>query len=827
MTRILILAGLALAQTTHAAGVATPIEGLALWLDASDSAAVHVENGRVNKWDNKAPAARNALSSSGEQRPKYIAAVKDNMRPAVRFDGVDDVVRDTAFRASADTWTLIVVAAPVAPCRGGALCSARSTDGHDYDPGFTVDQYESAKQFDSLSVEGAGRIGGQKNQLRVGHAFGGMHVVTVAREEKTIRVFVDGEEQAPRPVNPARTLLDEVRVGARYYAGQERNYFHGDIAEVLLYKRVLTDAERASIESSRKISPEEQKAREEHAMLEAQERLKNRMIAPRVTAVWPSVAAFLAAQGKQDVRNAALHVDIKEAISLGVTHLNSLFDRDKDGEPFFYANREADGTGKMHHSVNIGIPHVVGRCLLGGMEGELAAGVPFPPEGLAILERYLRSSFDNPDHLNSYYDPARDGKRFIEFHNMREGLYGLWALAAGRNSAWAKDTAHAMLETLNRLTDEQGRWSTEKAKALGMAGRCEGFASSNSTRLVDPLLAYYRLTQDPLAIKLAGLYAKDGLKTLFTEDGHFAPMDRSSGHVHSITSSLSGITAYAIFTHDAAMLDACRKIMDVGVPGYHTSWGWGDEVFPEHPADVQSRGEINQTGDVVRTALLLGDAGYPQYYDVADRFLRGMLLPTQHRPDEMAKYLKNKPNPADDSEKNVLERSVGGYAMQLPNDRMQAGDWPLTTLDITSGAVHALSECYRSRVTSSDGVTYRMNLLFDFENSDLKIVSGLPWTGRVEIETKAAGKTVLVRLPGCVDAKTLTRKENAAAAPAEIEDGCVKLANLPAGAKVTLSFDLPFKIEKETVDNIEYTTTWIGNQVIEIQPRGGVSPLPF
>jgi hypothetical protein len=30
-----------------------------------------------------------------------------------------------------------------------------------------------------------------------------------------------------------------------------------------------------------------------------------------------------------------------------------------------------------------------------------------------------------------------------------------------------------------------------------------------------------------------------------------------------------------------------------------------------------------------------------------------------------------------------------------------------------------------------------------------------------------------------------------------------------------------------TVDGTAYTTTWVGNQIINIQPRGSVSPLPF
>ena len=50
---------------------------------------------------------------------------------------------------------------------------------------------------------------------------------------------------------------------------------------------------------------------------------------------------------------------------------------------------------------------------------------------------------------------------------------------------------------------------------------------------------------------------------------------------------------------------------------------------------------------------------------------------------------------------------------------------------------------------------------------------------------------------------------------------------LQAGETGAVTFPLPVKIERETVDGVEYTTTWVGNQLIQILPRGTVSPLPF
>jgi hypothetical protein len=803
-----------------------PEAGLLIWLDAADSSTLELQNGAVARWTSKAGNADVVFSSPESQRPTLRKSGKQ--RPAIVFDGIDDVLRCVQLDCQTTTWSLVAVVAPLPPIRGGGICSATPPNGHDYDPGLTVDLFGARGLFDQISVEGAGRIGGQADQLSSEFRPGGMHVVIVLRDEGQIRLFVDGKMEGDRPVSPAVTTFREFRVGARFFAGEEREYFCGEVATVLFYGRTLGDEERQTIESSLCVREAERNAGEQRAEQIEELRRRNRMVAPRVLRSWPNVDRFLQEQKPGlDLDAAPVRTNIRTAIGLSMTHLNSLFDADRDNEPYFYVNCQSDGTGKMYHSVNIGIPHVVGRCLLGTMMGEMATGIPSPQRGLEIHEQYLRRSFANSDHLNSYVDPAQNDKRCIEFHNMREGLYGLWALAAGRDSRWARDTAHQMLETLDRLTTEKGEWSKELADQIGMGDRSYGLAVANSARMVDALLAYHAVTEDPLAMKLAGLYARSGLETLFTPDGHFAAIEKSSGHVHSITSSLSGMTAYAIVADDATMLKRCRRIMDVGVPEYFSSWGWGDEVFPDHPADVVSRGEINQTGDVVRTALLLGSVGLPEYYELAERYLRSMLLPTQHRLAELRLFLDNAQVPEDDSEYRAVERSVGGYAMQLPNDRMRTGDWPVSTLDITSGAVHAMSECYLHRVRCDEDI-FTVNLLFDYRDRHITIDSHLPFCGRIDFVARTDVNKLRCRIPGWVDRSTLqvhcAERVRVSGVDASSH---VELSGLQAGDRGAITFDVPVKVERENVDGVTYTTTWIGNQIIEIQPRGSVSPLPF
>ncbi len=801
--------------------------GPILHLDASDRSTLTLAVGRVSAW-RSTTAGGPTLTADGPSRPEYVPA-SGGSPASVRFDGRATALRALGFGRKASVWTLAVVAAAGTDVRGGGLVSACNRNGHDYDPGFTVDLFYSRRGLNEVSVEGAGRMAGQLNQMKGGRPAGGLHVIIVERAADQIRLRVDGVPQTPRPASPAVTIMDELRIGARYFAGAEREYLNGRIARVALYDRLLTQDEISRIEARWAVPATVRQADEERAMEQVQERMANRMRAPVTLQTWPDLETYAATPAGKAVlaaaRKAPVRADLQEAIALAGMHLNSLFNRDRGDEPYFYANHKADNTGVMLHSVVIGIPHVVGRCLLGSMMAERLAGTPFPPAGLATLERYLRSSFDNEDHLNSYYDPEKGNRRLVEFHNMREGLYGLVMLVQDRKSDWAREKAGLMLRTLDAVTDEKGEWSVELLRKRGMADRCSGISVMNASRMVDPLLACHRATGDPLALKLAGLYARASLRTGFEPDGRFAPMDRSSGHVHSITSSLSGITEYALLTGDQAMLATCVRILEKGAPEYFSSWGWGDEVTPEHPADEPSRGEMNQTGDIIRTCLTLGAAGQTNRYEPAERYLRSMVLPTQHREAEMRGYLHDAPKPASDAERNVLQRTVGGWAMQLPNDRMKEGDWPLSTLDITSGTLHAMAEC-AAHILTDDGATLSLNLHLSADTPLGLVRSELPLEGRITFVARL-DRTVRVRIPQWVDAKRLVVRVNREAVTPMLKAGYAEIGRLRPGDQAEVVFPIPVRMERERVDHVTYRTVWAGSQVLSITPRGKVSPLPW
>lgn len=580
------------------------------------------------------------------------------------------------------------------------------------------------------------------------------------------------------------------------------------------------------------------------------------VLPPTVLRQWSSDEQIGDAVDRQCVERArqyAFRRDLREAARLGVLSLAEHQNWDRCRRPplsdpnnrettsrvpgsfpemYWSADCLADGTGRFgpearKHALDTGVAHVLGRSLWAMLRAEEVMGDPAPAEALAVLREYLRAAYDNPDHLAAFFNPDDGYRRAYILHDQREGLLGLLALLRVRHDAWAAEEFPQVVAALEKCTDEQGHLSPEVAKANGLQAPILGAGNDATTcgRYVEPLVEYYQFTHDTRALQLAERYALATLATTFDADGHFREESSSGGHIHSITSSLCGIVRYALVAENRPLLDQARRVLDVGVPEYASSWGWVDELMPKHEVNEIGRGEVNQVGDVIRCGLLLGEAGYPEYYELAERFLRSTLLPVQHRAEELGRFMKPVASPQADWQRDVPARVVGGYAMFLPNDRMRPGVWPLTSQDIISGGVHGLCEAWCHRVTATPEAI-RVNLLLDCEGPELSVTSSLPLVGRLRLQAKSV-KPVLVRVPGWVDASAMRLTVEGKPRPATVADGYVRIEMGRSGAEALLEFPLPCKVQQEMVDGTQYTSTWLGSQVIEILPRGTVSPLPF
>ena len=235
-------------------------DGLTVWLDASrvnaarkDSRNEELKTGDVlEAWIDGAGASRQFEPLNEKSRPKFIQLASGSL---LRFDGEDDHFRLLGTGRSLRAATIFIVAAPHSSSgnfRG--LFAANAADRRDYESGLCIDLGPGPSlKFDQVNVEGPG-FGGASDLIATSSDLGTLHTLETAIDDdaKQVRLIVDGKPEGTRTFAPEEFSIDQLTIGARFYtngpgAQEVRGPFHGDIAEVLVYDRVLSEAEAKSV----------------------------------------------------------------------------------------------------------------------------------------------------------------------------------------------------------------------------------------------------------------------------------------------------------------------------------------------------------------------------------------------------------------------------------------------------------------------------------------------------------------------------------------------------------------------------------------------------
>ena len=235
--------GCAPAQGVSAAApafVPTDISGLALWLDASDettlftdagTTAVTADGDAVYQWNDKSGNARHVSQTTAGNRPLYKTGVL-NSKSVLRFDGTNDKLSVASYDSGA-SWTRFVV---VNGTTGYGYQLATPIESYIYVPGgahFSATGVSGESQFDvTVSLTGAWKI--------LSHRCDGTHAGHISRNNGTD--LTRGTVYASsNPGNPASATLN---IGGGGFAP-----LAGDIAEVIFYDSVLSEANITSVES--------------------------------------------------------------------------------------------------------------------------------------------------------------------------------------------------------------------------------------------------------------------------------------------------------------------------------------------------------------------------------------------------------------------------------------------------------------------------------------------------------------------------------------------------------------------------------------------------
>ncbi len=473
-------------------------------------------------------------------------------------------------------------------------------------------------------------------------------------------------------------------------------------------------------------------------------------------------------------------IDVIDAIRLGCRTMSSVFDADDNGIPFFQSRAWPEAYLAFRPGVTEG--HVPGRHLNALLNAEDAAGIEIAPEAVAGHEKAAYFSFSH-----AFCQPLDraviDGPLKLHTpHNLREGMHALYALARYRNSERAREFAERAIHTVFEYWTPVQRWDIDRITAEhGLEVKDQTFIISEA-RAIGPLVKYFRATEYGPALELATVLKNKAIDEFFLADGDYRH-ETFGGHTHSTTCVMSSLAQLAELTHDAPLMERVRAFYDRGLWKMRDDLGWVIENATATDAN-SDKGEGNNTGDIVETALILGRWGWPSYFDDAESIVRGHLLPSQLRDN---RFIQDPRNPEDeDGKRDVADRHLGAWGFPAPYGHHPVGVEEFGfNMDIVGGVVGSLCEVVR-RQAHSDAAGHWVHLLFDHDGETMMVKS--PYTHEKLSVTVTTPAPLHVRLPSWVDRERLS--VTGAAVGRGAPDPYLFIPQPTPGRPITIAFDL-------------------------------------
>src|SRR5436190_6368690 len=233
------------------------VAGLKAWLRAdavatSDATEVRTAGANffVRRWIDQSGAANSARQDIDNLQPQFIPAVAElNNRPVLHFDGVNDLLTLPASPAQ-DSFCLVAV--------------VRTGVGHEVDPqgasgvgGVSGQRYLFGATHGGDFKAGAGLSVGTNGVSVYEHGANympalavyegpvgvGFTIISVNYSNKQPFLYWQGNLASAGVASPRAIVTAPVEIGSGAYGA-----FSGDVAETLVYDRVLSETERRSLE---------------------------------------------------------------------------------------------------------------------------------------------------------------------------------------------------------------------------------------------------------------------------------------------------------------------------------------------------------------------------------------------------------------------------------------------------------------------------------------------------------------------------------------------------------------------------------------------------
>ncbi len=229
------------------------LSGLQLWLRA-DAGVTYESNGTVSEWADQSGSGNDAVQARDTRKPVFVPRILKG-KPVIRFDGEDDYLAISNLHYTGEISEITVCAMVRSTSRDKQIIV--SFDRSEY---WKVAMSEPRNGY--IGWETAG-IDGTVDTLSSTKAYtdGRWHFVCAlfkAGDPADKTIFVDGREAASTDghaganIGTGATRYGFIGVGSEAATFNGRRgpqyYFKGDLTDLLIYNRALSDSEREGIE---------------------------------------------------------------------------------------------------------------------------------------------------------------------------------------------------------------------------------------------------------------------------------------------------------------------------------------------------------------------------------------------------------------------------------------------------------------------------------------------------------------------------------------------------------------------------------------------------
>lgn len=432
-----------------------------------------------------------------------------------------------------------------------------------------------------------------------------------------------------------------------------------------------------------------------------------------------------------------------------------------------------------------------------------------PPEE-ERTRHFLLSLFDPEDGLSYRPKPIRMAHMFdqssvlfglvswylesgsLEMERYLDNLVsGLWQIAAKKD-----DYCYYPLEAYS-----SGGWDENYPVKFGLDKFVKADPCHEGGRQILPLVKYYELTESQTALLLAQGLASYVMhySEVFEADGSYLEKrSRVHGHVHSRLATAAGILKLGLVTEKQELVKWAKRVYDWTLQTLSSTFGW----VPEVADNFEHGSEGCAITDAIEIAIMLAQAGFEDYWNVAERFARNHLLENQC-PKTGGFSCHSMPNDFCWNRDGVIEHEVSGCC--------------------SPAGVRALFLVWDHIVTRA-GDWVKVNFALNRSTKWVEVQSLLPHKGEMKLVVKDA-PNLAVRVPDWVDKSKVEVFLNGKLRSFDWTKNFVRLFGLKQNDEVVVKYPLRRLTLAEDLFGHKFDVSWRGDTVIAISPTGAHEPL--